>query len=241
MIKVFQSRRAQSGLTVIELIIAVAGMTVVAGLAYGIYDETQKASVKMSTRQAAIDWAVRVNDEIASLLYNSVAPGNFDQPGLVQPAFEKNRLVVPAFPRGASEGLYQIEIRPAAENTEGVHFERHELPIAAATGNDPVAETTTPIGGKTDQFTPQISFRYAASADPGNGAAYTEVLNPGEWPALIEVTIRIELPDYPTRPVLLQNAFIPGYLPKNDIIVTEPSAAPSESAPATDSNAEAAP
>jgi hypothetical protein len=222
---------------VIELLIAIAGMVVVTGLAWGIFDETQKASAKMTRRQAAIDYAVAVQDEITNLLYSAVAPGNLDQPASVNSVFERERLAVPVYVHGAAAGLYVVEIRPAADqpdDAEGepqsVYYEKLETPVAAATGSAPVSEKVTPLGGKTPDFKPRISLRYAASATPGQ-TAFLDTLGEGQWPALIELTIRIELPEYPTRPVLLTTAIVPGYLPPNEIALPEtqaPAEAPAE-------------
>jgi len=206
----------RKAVTLIELLVAIAGLTVLSLVAYGVYDQTQAASLKIARRQAAIDYALLAMKELTLLLENAVAPANLDRPEAVRPEFKADRLAVPSYVEGASPGLYLVTVSPGEGSGEGAHLLRRESPVAGLTSGEAEQAPARPLGLRPEGFEPRVRFRYAV-APPRLGADvqvdYREELEAGLWPVLVEIVIRIELEDYPTNPVELRTAVIPGRLP----------------------------
>lgn len=217
-------------MTLIELMVAIAGMLVVMFIVYELYDQTQSASLKMTKRQSAIDYSVQIIDKTTQLLAQAVSPENLENPGSVTPVFKNDQLTVPSYREDASAGLYRVTIRKAENEGESVYFVRNEAPVASATGQQPVKETTEPFGGKTKDFKPEISFRYALTAKPGAPVEYVNELPSGQWPALVEVAVAIKLE--PTDPqgevVEMRTSCIPGQIAKSEIAKAQPAPAPAQ-------------
>lgn len=223
---IFFRRAPSRAVTLVELLVATAGMVIVMGLVYKVYDATQAASIKMSRRQGAIDYGVRVMDETTALLRRALAPSNVEGLENDRAVFGPDRFTVPAFPRSASEGLYLITIRPSESEEGGVAYERFEQPVDLATGEKPVEEIVRTLGGKDLEFEPELSFRYALEATPGRKVNYVDSLEPGQWPVLVEVRIKIELEEYEGLPVELRTSVIPGRVAMRAVVPTPAPPAP---------------
>ena len=214
-------RRPTAAITVVELLVATAGLLVVMFIVLRIYEQTATAAKKMTSRQTAIDYGIGVIDEIGRLLYDAIAPGDLDlqDPSAAGALFQSDRITIASFPRGASAGLYLITVAPAEDPSEGTYYEQGEKPVSEATGTEPVEgggggggiTRPFPLGVKALDFKPTISFRYALEApQPGASINYSESLEEGQWPALVEVSVFIEREDDPLRPIELRTAIIPG-------------------------------
>ena len=207
--------RRPRGVTIVEILIATAGLVVILGLAWSIYDETQTASRKMIKRQSAIDYSVRVMDVITKLLRDAVAPENLDDPSIVKPVFSRETLSIPAYRTSGSVGLDLVTIALSPNRESGEYYVRIDKPNAHATGTQGVSERRNALGGLVEGFEPTLSFAYALEAAPGRPVDYRDELAEGQWPALIRVTIVAELEEYKDKPVKLSTAVIPGRLPRS--------------------------
>jgi hypothetical protein len=196
--------------TLVELMVATAALVTVLGLAYGLYDATRDAAIKMNRRQAAVDFAVLAMDEIVELIGRAVRPEDFEaiDRGAATTLFERDRLALTVYDDlEAGLGPYRVEIRPAVEPLGGVTFERRNTPSIG----DGAAFAWRPFGTETAQFRPKIAFGYAAAAaEPGREIEYLPRAESQDWPALIQVAIEIELEN--DLPIRLQTAAIPGRL-----------------------------
>ena len=112
------ARRRTAAMTLVEILVATGGMVVVMLIAYQIYDETQRASLKMTRRQAAIDYSVTVMDEVASAIRGAVNPADLASPDAAPASFQPDQFTVPAYPNLAEGGLYLVNIRAAEGEKE---------------------------------------------------------------------------------------------------------------------------
>lgn len=213
-------------MTIIEVLIVSAGLAIFMGLVYRVYAETRDAAIKMTHRQSAIDYAVRMIDEVTSVLLDAVDPESFDEEADIKLLnsrieFKEHTLTIPRIRKEATEVLCLGIIRPVEEGEEGEVYEYREEPIKSA-GPGAVQELTRTLGGRAEGFTPELSFRYATEAQPGQPVTYVSQLEAGQWPVLIQVSVSMEIPDYPTRPVEFQTAVIPGRLPRNELFEEPP-------------------
>lgn len=201
------------GITLVELLIAVGGMVIVMGAAFEVYEETQSASIKMTNRQAATDYAVRVMDQAVELINNAVNPADLESASGARGEFKRFLASFPVMMPGEQAALSQVSIRPAkrtpGSHASGAQYQIIESPLPATEGKA-VASSVKSLGGRAEKFHPILSFRYATEAKPGQAIAYVDQLESAEWPRLVEITLRVDLPDSPDQPILLQTAVMPG-------------------------------
>lgn len=209
------TRRLVSGITLVELLVGLAGMTLVMGIAYDIYDETLRASRKMIHRQSALDYGVTVIDATSKLLHGAIHPDDLDLKVSVGPSFSGDSLSVLSYSGAASNGLKLVTIFAAGDDDEGPPYRRRVSPVPGATGEGPAEESAAPLGTNVEGFTPTLSFRYATEAKAGSPINYVDSLKAGQWPVLIEITVSSELIDHPGHPVVLTTSVIPGRLPRS--------------------------
>jgi hypothetical protein len=229
--------RERAGLTLIELLVAIAGLLVVLIIIYRIYDETQQASVNMTRRHSGIDHAVRVVDEAGELIASAVNPAALDDAAGAEAAFEKNRLVLPIH-RAGEEGGWRVVTIAAAQGEGASHFEIQEKAIGDT--GEPIARE---LGGKIEGIASDIQFRYALDATPGAAIEYMDSLRAGEWPALIEVlvSVRTDPKDPNNQPIELRSSFMPGRMPKSAVQAeVAPAAAPAANPESAAPNPDAA-
>lgn len=219
----------QIGITLIELLVAIAGMLVLLYIIYNIYDASQAASINTTRRQASIDFAVRTIDEVGQIVTGAVHPSNLDGQ---EPAtrFQRNKFTLPAH-RG-DKGIRLVTVGAAEDPAEGVFYQVIDAPIGAGEPGEPAPLT---LGGKAENFTPEVSFRYALESTPNAPVAYSDSLPDGQWPALIEVSVIVKADEKDPQPIELRTAFIPGGVP----MTAPPPAQPEPAAEAP--SAEAAP
>lgn len=207
----FGTRRPVSGVTLVELLVTMAGLTLVMGISYDIYDETLRASQKMIARQSALDYGVTVIDATTKLLRGAIHPDDLDLKVSVGPSFKAGGLSVHAYPLDASQGLRFVTISTSEEGD----LVRTNAVVKGATGQGAQEETSSSVGTVIKGFTPTVSFRYATEAKAGFPVNYVDSLKSGQWPVLIEITVSSELVDRPGHPVVLKTAVIPGRLPRS--------------------------
>lgn len=212
------------GFTLVELIVATGGMVIVMGFAYRMFDTTRASAIKMTRRQSAINYSVAVIDEVSGLVRDAISPENLDLDDalIVKGIFGSDRLSVCTYLRGAAEGLYIVSVGPAEGDEEGIYYQWHERPVASATGTEPVGEALRTLGGIRIESEPQLRFRYALEVEPGAAVNYVDELEGDQWPAIVEVTVRVELEDDPERPVVLRTSLIPGRVAKTPVVRPEP-------------------
>ncbi len=212
--------RPSRGMTLVEILTAIGGLVVVGGLALGVFEQTQTASLKMTQHQNAADLGARVMDEISSLLREAIPPENLDNPA-VAVAFMEDRATFPAHLGKSAEGLFLVSFEPVGEEGEKGDVIQKAILLAPAgnedqnKGSERLLFGTSPQINGPEGLSPTVSFRYARQAKPGEPVPYVAELKPGEWPALVEVTIRIGLSREPEHPVVLRTALIPGWLPSS--------------------------
>jgi len=197
-------------MTLIELMVAIGIMVVVMGMAFTVYDQTLKASLKMTTRQSAMDYSILTMDQIVGLLGDAIIPADLDDPAAAAASFGPGSLSVPINKTGAGGGLYLLTLRRAKPERAEVPFEIEQTLIKARGDSGALMKSTVALGGKVKDFGIEMSFRYALESRPGEPVRYVDRLEPGQWPALIQVTLTAKMDDYPTEPVALTTSVIPG-------------------------------
>jgi hypothetical protein len=220
--------RASRAVTLIELLVAMVGFLLIGGAILEIYDETQKAAQKMIRRQASIDFAVVFADRSAELLREAVRPANLDI-SVDGVAFQSDRFSVPAYGVPASNGLFLVTVRPRDDAGDGRRYEIVRQALGAA--GDASTSTQTGLGVALTEGEPQISFRYATHARPGEPIEYRDRLAPGEWPAVVEISVQVQPKGDGEDPILVKTAAIPGRLPAVRPAAPEPTPTPLPAAP----------
>lgn len=221
------SRR--SGVTLIEIIVAMAGLVLVMGVVLGIYDETQKAAQKMVKRQASIDFAVSFVDQSAALLRNAVNPGNLDV--AVTPAFAPDRLSVPAYGDPASNGLFLVSLRPTDSEDASHPYEIVRKTLAGAGDTPAEEESVSTYGQPLEHAEPVVRFRYAMESKPGAPVAYVERLGSGQWPVLVEISVEVPAGSDGEDPIRMRTAVIPGRVGPTVAATPTPTPTPVPAAP----------
>lgn len=201
-------------MTLIEVMVTIGIMVVVMGMAFTVYDQTLKASLKMTTRQAAMDYSILTMDQIVGMLGDAIAPTDLDDPAAVAASFGPGSLSVPVNKTGAGGGLYLLTLRRAKPERAEVPFEIEQTLIKARGDSGALIKSTLALGGRVKDFQIEMSFRYALESRPGEPVRYVDRLEPGQWPALIQVTLSATMDDYPKEPVALTTSVIPGRIPK---------------------------
>lgn len=221
------SRRARA-FTLAEALVAMAGMTIIGGVVFGIWSETQGATKKLLGRQAAVDYAVFTIDQTAEMLRDAVHPENLQTAAVEQISFTSETLTIPSFTDDVSEGLRLLTIAPA-EDEEA----RHAYVVQERALDSGEVIETRPLGLVTEQqsfvtkdFQPAISFSYATDVAPGQPIEFSPSLAPGQWPALVGITVTVVEPDNPEHPIVLETAVVPSRLSGK-----RSAAAPAASAP----------
>lgn len=202
-------KRSRRAVTLAEMLIAMAGLVIIGGMALGVYENTQSAATKMTRRQGAIDYAVRVMDEISEAVSDALPPENFAS----APApneFKGPRIAVLTYSGRKAPGLSLVALE--AKNGKLSRIERQIEPPAG--GARVTGDLDASLAGRFDDVPLFIAFRYAAESKLGQPVVYVNELPAGQWPALVEITLRATLPEDPLRPIELRTAAIPGRIPR---------------------------
>ena len=115
-------------MTIIEVLIVSAGLAIFLGLVYRVYAETQGAAIKMTNRQSAVNYAVRMIDDVTAVLLDAVDPESFDGEADIKllkarVEFKEHTLTIPRIRKDTTEVLCLAIIRPVAEGEEGEVYE----------------------------------------------------------------------------------------------------------------------
>lgn len=216
-------------MTVLELLVGIGGFVIVSGILLQIYDETRDASLKMTRRQAALDFSVAAVDEIRALLRDAVPPDSLDPPGRGRAEFRNDAMTFPAYvgdaraggedgAGGAVGGLAQVTLPLLANALEDgtpdgrMTYLRKTIPWDEIEAGGEGRRRT--LGGLAfEGFRPRISFRYATRSTAAGPVSYENALPAGTWPALVEITVRVELPDSVGEVPIFRTSVIPGGVP----------------------------
>lgn len=199
--------RPTSGMTLVEVLVAIAVFGVVSGIIFEIFTATQATSRKMIVRQSAVDYAVFTADQVAGTVRAAVDPANLDDAAGATASFNADGFSVPSYAKGAGEGLFQVTVRSATG--EDAALFPYEVETAPLGGGE---ASTHGLGMTAQNFTPTVTFRYAKSVVAGQPVQYVDSLAEGEWPALVQVRVHVAAELDPDRPVDIQTSVVPGII-----------------------------
>lgn len=207
-----KSRRLARAVTVLELLVALAGAVILAAAALRIFDETQTASIKMTRRQTGIDFASLALDEIRELLRDAVPPEALDADA-ARAEFAEDRMTFPAY-AGPATGLAQVSLPLLASSlTDGAPDGGMKYELLATPFGGEGETRRRSVGPGFEGIRPRISFRYALESSADGPVRYVKELPPGQWPALVEVAVSIE-PEGGGERQVFRTAVVPGRLPQ---------------------------
>ncbi|MCL5270988.1 MAG: type II secretion system GspH family protein [bacterium] len=226
--------RDAAGVTLVELIVAIAMLTVFAALVYGMMTTSDQSTRALVRRQAATQYAQEIIGQATDAIRAAIPPDSLTGAAAptVKPVFKRDQLGLLMLNPWGQRGLSQVVIdTAAAEGRQAACIQRRIHPIAAAGGGIP-EESVAPIAGRPEGFTPSIQFAYASVGGPDQMPVYKDSWDENGWPDLIQVTVRAEVDGDHERLVELQTAVIPGLVPPGQPVAATPAApAPLATAP----------
>lgn len=216
-------KSTRGGLTLVELLVTIAILVVVLGLALGMMVESDRASRKILHTQTGIQYCQAIMNEAVRTVRSAVAPSNFS--GAVDPArlatrFTADELTLPACDPAGIITFSRTTLTTELNGKESLGVVRRRLALADAATS---ATRTDVLGGaRPDRMYPAIRFAYAAQPIPGQKIDYRDTWSSPTLPALVRITVEVRLTGSTSHApeIILQTAVIPGLVPPQTIAAT---------------------
>lgn len=192
-----RSMRHERAFTLIEIMVTVAVMLIVLGLAYGALHESGKATRQLILRQEATQYCLGVSEQITRMLRTAIPPGELNAQGVrsaVKPRFEARELSVIALDPQDARDLCQITVYNEVDTQEEDAQVVRQVNTLPGSGGKVAEKRTERLGaGKPEGFRPEVRFSYAQVASPDAPPVFKNQWPADQWPDLIRVTMRVEL------------------------------------------------
>lgn len=207
-------RAGRRAFTRVELLVMVAALAVVLGLALGLMVESDHAAAKITRHEVAVQYCQAALDEVTRALRGAVPPAGVKMNDAATSAFRfgRDELALLVIDKNTTGGLSLVTFANARDNgplPAGIVRGRGAFPAAGPAHFESLG------GARPERVKPSIRFGYAAAARPGVKVDYRDVWTSAALPALVQVTVAARL-DGSVRAlpdIELQTAVIPGGLP----------------------------
>ncbi len=208
------STAMRRGVTLVELLVTIATLVVVLGLALAVAGETEHATRRIVRFQRALQYCQQAMDQVTGAIRAAVDPtalAGLRNQTILAPHFRERELEL--FVYDSIDGaLTQVRLHQTTED-EKVVLRRDAGTVSETAGGRQMKKPNDKLGGPSDEdFTPSLRFRYAAGAQPGKPPEYKNEWTQAGLPALIQVTIEARFDDDRDGVIVLQTAEIPGML-----------------------------
>lgn len=227
--KRFAPNHSRRGVTIIEMLVAIAMLVVVIGLTLGIVIQTEKASSQLTRRMSMATDCQTILNDMCQALSRAADPAQFDgieNAEAIAPVFAADSISLPTLSQGRELTLNMMTLGTILDEEGATRATIHYRPMA----DDAPVGKHRQLGQTPDRYDLTVSFAYAAAPQPGAGPDYHDTWDGQGLPALIRVKVE-GVADGNDVPFKLQTSVIPGMLPGSPP-ATPPAAAPAAPTPA---------
>lgn len=183
-------------MSLVELLVAMAvGVTVLAIL-FGTFHQTRRLALREVTRNRQRQEATLTLERVSAVIADAVPVASLDVASEVEEVFEPNRLRVVSW-RGADAEqvwLHEIFHETTGEDDSRVLVRRVSLDGAEE-------ESTT----QPENLWQWVGLRYATELHGDGSVVWSSAVEPGKFPALVEVTVASHFMESDTEPFILSS------------------------------------
>jgi len=224
----FPEKPGSSGraVTLVELLVVMAVMLVVLGIALGIFIESGRAARELGKNEAASLYAGEVMFKFRETIQGAVIPSNMEDttinPETLVEFSDKRIRLLTYHLRGLESALYQVTWSNA-QTVDGRPVINESITSIFNSRGSGHRKSISPL--LPEDITPSVRFSYASAGTPGQTPDYRSSWLSSEWPDLIQVSLTLEDRKNPEQPLVFQSAFIPGLTVQRDASAASPQTA----------------